>query len=82
MISGKMGMIRGVERWGQISTFDIRFLNPRTSFVDLLTETASRMRAKASRLILIKSCGPFATRQRSNVKCLDATPDFSPRNPT
>jgi len=42
--------------------------------VDLLTENASRNEAKASRLTFVKNCRPFAARQRSNVKCLDATP--------
>src|SRR5713101_1588272 len=59
---------------GQISTFNIPFFESADPFVDLLTETASRMRANASRLTLVKNCRPFAARQRSNVKCLDATP--------
>src|SRR5713101_3000405 len=59
--------------WGQISTFEIPFFESADPFVDLLTETASRMRAEASKLALVKSCRPFATWPRSNVKRLDAT---------
>jgi len=36
--------------------------------VDLLTETTSRMSAKASSFTLVKNRRPFAARQRSNVK--------------
>ena len=45
-------------RSGQISTFEVPFFDSAGPFVDLLTETASGIKGKASRLTLVKTVDP------------------------
>jgi hypothetical protein len=65
---------------GQISTFDIALFDSAHPFVDLLIETASRMRAKAE---FSQNCRPFAAPQRSNcqIACSRILSEFR-RDPT